>query len=327
MKTIARLLLVLVAGGCGVVGPDREITADGTKMVVIASTTFTMGSSDSHPDLPKTPAAPGTLHAFDVLYARADSSWRQADEKPAHEVRLKTYAIDRTEVTNAQYRRFVQHVKETADHRRCHPEEPKNKDHSARYDREFNPLLADPAYAKTAPFNAKTFAGDDNPVVGVDWWDAYAYAAWAGKRLPTEAEWEFACRGKAGNRWPWGNEWAWGKANIGGEKKGQDISARGKEKDGFIYPAPVASFVDGRSPFGCDDLAGNAAEWVFDRYQPDAYATSPVVDPPGPTKGALRVVRGGSSQSAPSQVRCTSRASHEPAFRTFTLGFRCARDM
>lgn len=308
--------------------PDGGLASpvDGAPMVRVPAMTFPMGTQESHPDLPKTPAAVA-VHPWDALLARADAAWRLADEKPVHSVGLRAFAMDRTEVTNAQYRKFLRHVEETGDHRRCHPDEPKNKSHRPRYWGSFNPLLADRDYARTAPFGADTFTADDAPVVGVDWFDAFAYAAWAGKRLPTEAEWEAACRGPAGLRWPWGNDWAWGKANVGGERKGADVPARGLEKDGWIYPAPVGSFPLGRSPSGCDDLAGNAAEWVADRYQADAYSTHAAVDPQGPAQGEERVVRGGSSQSAPSQVRCAARASHEPEFRTFTLGFRTARDL
>jgi formylglycine-generating enzyme required for sulfatase activity len=292
-------------------------------MVRIPAATFTMGSADSPSELPKTPPS-GALHPHEVLLARADAAWRAADEHPAHEVRLRAFSIDRTEVTNAQYRRFLEAG--ASGHRFCHPDEPKQKDHTPRYWKAFNPLLADAAYARTAPFSAATFTADENPVVGVDWYDAFAFAAWAGKRLPTEAEWELACRGTDGRRWPWGNEWRFGLSNGGGERRGADVPSKGREKDGFIYPAPVGSFPEGKSPSGCLDLAGNAAEWVADWYGADAYLSSGRDAPRGPSKGELRVVRGGSSQSAPSQVRCASRAAREPEFRTFTLGFRCARD-
>lgn len=274
--------------------------ADGSVMVLVPAVEFTTGTADAHPDVPKEPIGARPLHPPDILLARAVPAWNPADERPA-KVKVKAFAIDRYEVTNAQYRKFLA---EAGGHRFCHPSEPRGKDHTPRYWGDYNPLLKDAEYAKSTPFGAGTFASGDKPVVGVDWYDAFAYAAWAGKRLPTEAEWELAARGVDGRRWPWGNEWAWGRANIGGEKLGSDVGARGREKDGFIYPAPVGSFPAGRSPFGCDDMAGNVEEWCAD--------------------GA---VRGGSSRSMPSSVRCAARSRQEPAFRTFTLGFRCAKDV
>ncbi len=299
---------------------------DRSVLCVVPAMEFTMGSSGAHPDFPGQPLGDKPLHPPDVLLARAYPSWSQADERPARRVRLKTFAIDRFEVTNAQYRRFLDWMAKTGDHGRCHPAEPKGKDHTPRYWREFNPLLKDPAYARTAPFGLETFKADDKPVVGVDWFDAHAYAAWAGKRLPTEAEWELAASGPDGRRWPWGSDWRWGLANLGGEKLGTDVGARGREKDGFIYPAPVGSFPEGRSPFGCDDMAGNAAEWCSDWYRSDYYRDGPNLDPRGPASGQFRAVRGGSSQNYPSAARCAARACREPEFRTFTLGFRCAKD-
>jgi formylglycine-generating enzyme required for sulfatase activity len=300
---------------------------DGSVMMVIPATEFLMGTADAHPDLPANRLVPGKVKPTEIKIARGWEGWALEDEHPQRPVRLKTYAIDRYEVTNAQYRRFLADVKQKGDAAWAHPAQPKGKDHTPRYWKEFNPLLRDAEFAMLAQFNAGTFTGDDTPVVGVDWYDAYAYAQWAGKRLPTEAEWELAARGPDGRRWPWGNDWSWGLCNIVGEKLGADVRAKGREKDGYIYPAPVGSFPGGRSPFGCDDMAGNAAEWVADWYAPDAYAAGAAVNPAGPATGTERAVRGGSSQNYPSYTRCAVRAHREPDFRTFILGFRCAKDL
>jgi len=301
--------------------------ADNSVMVIVPATEFTMGTSDAHPDLPAKPLVGGDLRPPSVPLARAYAAWALVDERPAHQVRLKSFAIDRYEVTNAQYRKFLADVAQLGDERYRHPDQPKSKDHTPRYWRDFNPLLKDPAYARLAQFSAETFTADNKPVVGVDWFDAYAYAKWAGKRLPTEAEWELAARGTDGRRWPWGDEWDWGLCNIGGEKLASDVNSKGREKDGFVYPAPVGSFPSGRSPFGCDDMAGNAAEWVADWYSVDTYATGSAGNPTGPATGTERTVRGGSSQNMPSGVRCAIRYHREPEFRFFTLGFRCAKDL
>jgi sulfatase modifying factor 1 len=300
--------------------------ADDSVMMVVPAMEFTMGTADSHPDLPQNALVPGRLKPTEVKLARAYGGWALEDERPQHIVRLKAYAIDRYEVTNAQYRKFLASVAKGGDAAWAHPDQPKGKDHTPRYWKEFNPLLKDPNYAKLAQFNAATFTGDTTPVVGVDWFDAYAYAKWAGKRLPTEAEWELAARGTDGRRWPWGNDWQWGLCNIVGDKLGADVRAKGKEKDGYCYPAPVGTYPEGRSPFGCDDMAGNAAEWVADWYATDAYKSGAAENPPGPATGTERVVRGGSSQNYPSYTRCAVRAHREPEFKTFILGFRCAKD-
>ena len=301
--------------------------ADDSVMMVVPAMVFERGTDETYPDLPSNRLIPGKVKPSEVKISRGWEGWALEDERPQRVVKLKSFAIDRYEVTNAQYRKFLADVKQNGDGNCAHPSQPKAKDHIPRYWKDFNPLLKDPAFAKLAQFNAATFTQDNTPVVGVDWFDAFAYAKWAGKRLPTEAEWELAARGNDGRRWPWGNDWQWGLCNIVGEKYGADVRAKGKEKDGYIYPAPVGTYPAGRSPFGCDDMAGNAAEWVADWYAADTYATASAENPTGPQAGTERVVRGGSSQNYPSYTRCATRAHREPGFKTFILGFRCAKDL
>ena len=308
---------------------ESRYAKDDSIMIRVPASSFVMGTSDAHPDLPENPLGDKALQPHEVLLVRADPAWRHADERPARSVELDAFAIDRYEVTNAQYRRFLREITRTGNHGRCYRDEPDGKDHTPRYWRDYNPLLDDAEYARTAPFSRKTFVADNKPVVGVDWYDAFAYAAWAGKRLPTEAEWERAARGTDRRRWPWGEKWAYGLANVGGEKTGMDIRASGFEKDGYIYGAPVGSFPEGRSPVGCDDMAGNVAEWCADAYRADQYRRSPRRNPQGPSgvgPDDPRVVRGGSSRNVLSSVRCATRFSREPDFRNFDLGFRCASD-
>ncbi|MDF1563341.1 MAG: SUMF1/EgtB/PvdO family nonheme iron enzyme [Deltaproteobacteria bacterium] len=318
MKRLLLIGLLLGLAGCpsGEGGAGSASPDEGAALLPIPGGSFVMGAKAFHEDLPAEGAGKKPLRPQQVLLYRASSGWRQAEETPAHPVRLGAFRLDRDEVSNARYRRFLEAL-ETVGHRHCHPDEPADKDHTPRYWGEFNPFLKDAAYAAAAPFDGRTFLADDAPVVGVDWYDAHAFAAWAGGRLPTEAEWEWACGGGgttgAQRRWPWGDDWRTGHANIGG--KG----------DPHVYPVAPGHFEQGQSAFGCRNLAGNAAEWVADAFAP--YPETPRRDPRVEgAPGAARVIRGGSSRSVPSQVRCSAREQREPTFRNFDLGFRIGRD-
>jgi len=201
--------------------------------------------------------------------------------------------VDRTEVSNAAYARFLE-SEAAATHRGCHPEEPSDKDHTPRYWRaDWSPPLVRASVGGLTPFDEGTFQQPDRPVVGVDWWDAYAFTSWAGKRLPTRGEWEAAAGAGAGRTWPWGDRWEWALANTGGEKWG--------EHDGHTYPAPVDSFPAGASPAGALHMAGNVAEWTREGW-----------------------VMGGSSNSNPSGVRVDAGRLREPGYRSFDIGLRAA---
>ncbi|MFC1743101.1 formylglycine-generating enzyme family protein [Candidatus Riflebacteria bacterium] len=315
--------------------PQREFInkSDNSVMVVIPASEFIMGSNATHPEIrDRKDLVSGKgkkfLRPVELMLATAAPFWKRAEETPARKVKLNRFAIDRFEITNAQYRKFLNWFKKTGSRRFSHPDEPRGKDYTPRYwFVKYNPLLQKPGFKKHAYFNEKTFTKDEHPVVGVDWFDAYAYAGWAQKRLPTEAEWERAARGVDGRLWPWGNTWYWGYCNIGGEKKGKDVSVKGFEKDGYIYSAPVGNYLKGVSPAGCHDMAGNVSEWCADWYRADYYKNAPGKAPKGPKTGSRRVVRGGGSNNFPSSVRASRRFSYEPEYRGFTLGFRCAKDL
>ena len=195
----------------------------------------------------------------------------------AHAVFLDGYQIDRFEVTNRAYGRFVS---ETG-------HEP-------------------PGFAGEEAVN-----GVDQPVVGVTWFDAVAYCAWASKRLCSEAEWEKAARGPDGRLYPWGNEAPTdGRLNFNGQQG---------------RPAPVGSYPEGNSPYGTADMAGNVWEWVADWYRPDYYQNSPDRNPKGPDTGAFRVYRGGSWRNGAPAVRGNERGRLAPIRNGIDIGFRCCR--
>ncbi|MBL8042271.1 MAG: SUMF1/EgtB/PvdO family nonheme iron enzyme [Nitrospira sp.] len=216
-------------------------------------------------------------------------------ERPEHVVTLDAYAIDRYEVSLRLYRRFLQEVQRDA------------------------PPTWDDEAAETV---------GDRPAIGVSWADASAYCTWAGKRLPTEAEWEKGARGTDGRRYPWGpmqpfvdianyNRGVWVSeavtlVNVTGGVEG--MSVRHGLKEG------------GRSPYGLHHMAGNAAEWVGDWYDREYYAKSPDKNPTGPAKGEKKVIRGGSWSDLPVALRSSARVSAEPDFQDRAIGFRCAMD-
>lgn len=205
-------------------------------------------------------------------------STRQEDEKPLHAVELDAFWIMQTEVTNAEYALCV------ADGA-CTPP--------------LNERIDDPAYA-------------DHPVVNVDWSQANSYAAWAGGRLPTEAEWEMAARGSDLRPFPWGN--AAPDATL-------------SNFDSTINDTtPVATYPLGVSPLGLYDMAGNVEEWVADWYADDYYAASPALNPLGPDEGIFRVVRGGSYHSDANLVLVTTRGKAAPNRGYASVGFRVVID-
>lgn len=212
------------------------------------------------------------------------------DEKPVHKSYLNAYHIDKYEVTVGQYGEFLD-------------------------DTSFDPP---PTWTTMVqPPN------ENRPVVNVDWKDANNYCRWAGKRLPTEAEWEKAARGADGRMYPWGND-----------PPNQLRANYGKGKwDNHNTLVPVGQLKDGQSPYGIYDLAGNVWEWVNDWYDPTYYATSPSRNPTGPETGKYKVLRGGSWDLAPESLRSSHRDFNipsttdydSPAYRNFNSGFRCAK--
>ncbi|MEE2659929.1 MAG: SUMF1/EgtB/PvdO family nonheme iron enzyme [Candidatus Latescibacterota bacterium] len=281
---MSSLLLTLVMFiGCG---PEPIITTDdGSTMVLIPEGEFPMGGKRE--DL--TDAPDGNMLTYNA-------------ERPVHTVRLGAYYIDKFEVTNAQYDRFLQE----ASNRHDHPNQPVDINHDRRY---VTPELM----------------GQNQPTVGLNWFDAYAYCDWAGKRLPSEAEWEYAARGGDGRYrvYPWGND----SPDAEGIWWANYRPHQGAAADGYRNSAPVGSFPDGVSPFGIHDLSGNAEEWIQDWHSNNYYSmTDGAQNPPGPAQGDRRVVKGGSYGSPAHQVRIAMRFRGNPIHKGPKIGFRCVTD-
>ncbi len=222
---------------------------------------------------------------------------------------LPTFFIDKYEVTLGEYRKFLEAWKKDKTVVQEHPKARKNKEHMPTdWD-----LIWSEGVQKARPYRGVRIF-ENTPVFGVDYFDAWAYAKWAGKRLPTEMEWEKAARGPKGNLFPWGNDFEAQRANTGGDLAGGPDNPASGRTDGFSLWAPVGSVRGDRSHYGAMDMAGNVSEWT-DSF--DAMADFPSEQVP--------VVRGGSWTTP--DVRLTLRDLHNPELqRNRQIGFRCASD-
>jgi eukaryotic-like serine/threonine-protein kinase len=224
------------------------------------------------------------------------------DEKPQHPVYLDAFWIDRTEVTNANFAKCMAVGV-------CRPE---IYDVSAKT---YIPYAVHPDYQD---FPAFLYEAD---VVA-------AYCQWAGRRLPTEAEWEKAARGTEMRAYPWGNELDCAKANYYGcahPSKTDETTGPRCGSSSHCQTTKVDDYLAGASPYGVLNMAGNVWEWVADWYSPTYYANSPINNPTGPAKGDFRVRRGGGSTSLAQDLRVTARASGSPHhYFDGQMGFRCA---
>jgi len=239
-------------------------------------------------------------------------------ERPVHQVHLQVFQLDRFEVTNRAFMHFVQ----TTGYRTLAELEGESL------------IYEDGGYRTVygatwkAPKGPGTYLRNrlDHPVVQIAWQDANAYCSWAGKRLPTEAEWEKAARGADQRLYPWGDEAPDGGGLVYRANYGTDQCCHESAQDGFLNTAPVGSFPLGVSPYGLHDMAGNVWEWTQDWYSPDYFAFSPSRAPSGPLTGEERVLRGGSWISYRFMLRTTYRGYHTEETRHNYSGFRCARD-
>ncbi len=278
--------------GAGRLRPSEEVTG---RMVLIAGGEFLMGSDRSP----------------------------YASERPAHRVRVSSFWMDQTEVTNRQFAAFVEatNYQTTAE----------RQGWSYVFNLQSNQwAIADGASWRSPEGPPSHWRGRENqPVVHISFEDATAFADWAGKRLPTEAEWEYAARGGiAGADYPWGRRQLVGGRHSANYWQGP-FPKTDWAQDGFHGVAPVMSFSP--NPFGLYDVSGNVWEWCADWYDEQAYQkrSSLTVNPPGPSSGLQRLWRGGSwlsSDDSGGGYQVFSRMGGTPDVPFQHLGFRCARD-
>jgi formylglycine-generating enzyme required for sulfatase activity len=217
------------------------------------------------------------------------------DEMPLHRPWISSFSIDRYEVTVGQYLGCMAAGG-------CSPP------HSYTFGGQSIPYYTEPAY-------------QDYPAVNVDWYQAGAYCAWAGKRLPTEAEWEKAARGSTDRRrYPWGPQ----DATC---QHGNFMMGPPDWFDCVQFVTKVGSYhPTGNSPYGVRDMFGNVGEWVADWYHPEYYSWSPSYNPTGPSTGEKKVVRGGCWDCFQWFGRVSYRSKAFPTYGGPSLGFRCVDD-
>ena len=251
------------------------------------------------------------------------------DELPSHEVYVDAFYIDKYEVTNRQFKEFADATGYVTESERDGGSEV------------LVPVSAAQTIIQGTDIGWKGVEGAnwrqpegpgsgienrmDHPVVHVSWNDANDYAKWAGKRLPTEAEWEKAAKGGTNTNWFWGDDLdGSGKyANIYGEHR-FDYKYPAEVLDGYDETAPVGSFLP--NAYGLYDTAGNVFEWTSDWYQYDYFSHSPASNPKGPDSGEGKVIKGGSWNFCECYIRPANRQPQDTHDRNSTLGFRLASD-
>jgi eukaryotic-like serine/threonine-protein kinase len=275
------LAAALLLGACGSNGKDSGDDEKGGSSTGGSHTNAGSGATGGTSDPQCTATAdPGEMVQvpagdFDMGCKEDVDDACADDEKPLHTLSISGFEIDRTEVTQAQYAA-------------C--------------------MSAGKCDAPSCDWNCDA---QDFPASCVTWTQAHAYCEWAGKRLPTEAEWEKAARGTESFKYPWGNdEPDCSLANMTGCNSGA---------------LAVGSLAAGASPYGALDMAGNMVELVADWYDEAYYASSPAADPPGPKDGKRYVGRGGGFKSKAEFLRTSKRDWYDTTDAGASLGFRCAR--
>jgi len=321
------LLILYLVMGCTAQASEIEAVRNslGMAFVKLPAGEFMMGSDEK----PETLAA-----AYPQLPKERFA--KLGDEGPVHRVRItRSFWMGQHEVTVGQFRRFVEASGYV-------PESIADGTGGYGWRADYDPATTkrgdafegrDPRYSWRNPGFAQ---GDDHPVVNVTWNDAQALAAWLGKtegkryRLPTEAEWEYACRAGTRTRYSAGDDPqsllrtgnVFDARSAAHWPRWQSMALKGD--DGFAFTAPVGSFAP--NAWGLYDMHGNAWEWVADWHGEEYYAASPVDDPQGPATGEVRVRRGGSWHTWPFYARAAYRNWNAPDTRYTLVGIRLVRE-
>ncbi|MCA1959838.1 MAG: SUMF1/EgtB/PvdO family nonheme iron enzyme [Desulfomonile sp.] len=291
--------------------PKRNVVTNsiGMKLVRIPAGEYMMGSLKREMDWLRL--------TFKKTWREGHKQWFQ-DELPLHPVRItRSFYMGSTEVTVGQFRQFVEATK--------HKTDAEKGDGGMIFSKQENRWVP----RKEMKWNSTPWRiGDDQPVVFVSWNDAKAFCRWLSRkekrtyRLPTEAEWEMACRGGAvWARYPWGNRLPGNNDSNFGDGDPKLPESLTTVDDGYKYVAPVGSYQP--NGFGLYDMAGNVMEWVEDQYDRNYYENSPLEDPKGPDSGTgSRVNKGGNWYSSPADDRCAFRGFSGPEMSFWNLGFR-----
>ena len=266
-------------------GQEKTREADGMEMAAVPAGEFQMGTTDAE--------VQDVLKLCGEYSGNCEEEWFEK-EQPVHTVTLDGFWIDRTEVTNAQFANFLSEQEE------------ESKKVMTWLDLDDSNSQIEIVNSQYQPRSGL----DVYPVGLVSWDGANAYCDWAGGRLPTEAEWEYAARGTESRIFPWGDQFDGAKLNY------QSSS------DGYAELAPVGSFPGGASWCDALDMSGNVEEWTADWF--GSYTDEAQSNPKGPALGQYRVSRGGSFRSAPFETRTANRGAGSPTDTNRATGFRCA---